>query len=424
MIKFLAKGLFRDPSRSVFPILTVMAGTMLTVLMFSWMQGVFSQLVDVTARLSTGHVKVMTRAYAEIADQVPNDLAILDVQAQLDKLRREYPNMRWVSRIRFGGLLDIPDAHGETRAQAPVMGLGIDLLDENSPETELLNLKSALTAGRMPQQPDEILMSDTLAKKLGVTVGEKATLLGSTMGGSMSMYNFTVAGTVHLGITLMDRSLIVADIRGVQSALDMTDGASEILGFMATMVFDDTAMESLKQEFNAKYANESDEFSPFMKSLREQQGLGQLLDMGKIAYSTIIFVFIFAMSLVLWNAGLLGGLRRYGEIGLRLAIGEPKGALYQTLILESVLVGLVGSVFGTAIGLRISLYLQHVGFDVSGMMSDSTMLFPDVIRARVTIGSYFFSFIPGLFAPVLGSAFAGIGVYRRQTAQLFKELEV
>jgi putative ABC transport system permease protein len=32
--------------------------------------------------------------------------------------------------------------------------------------------------------------------------------------------------------------------------------------------------------------------------------------------------------------------------------------------------------------------------------------------------------MPGLIAPLLGTMAAGIGIYRRQTSQLFKELEV
>ena len=46
------------------------------------------------------------------------------------------------------------------------------------------------------------------------------------------------------------------------------------------------------------------------------------------------------------------------------------------------------------------------------------------VRARVTPRSYVIGFPPGLMASVLGTMFAGIGVYRRQTSQLFKELEV
>ena len=67
-------------------------------------------------------------------------------------------------------------------------------------------------------------------------------------------------------------------------------------------------------------------------------------------FSFIIFVFILALSIVLWNAGLLGGLRRYGEFGLRLAIGENKTEIYVSLIGEALIVGVVGSVIGVVFG--------------------------------------------------------------------------
>ena len=64
MILFLLKGLIRDPSRSVFPVITVTVGVMLTVVLQSWISGLQGELVRSSARFTTGHVKVMTRAYA------------------------------------------------------------------------------------------------------------------------------------------------------------------------------------------------------------------------------------------------------------------------------------------------------------------------------------------------------------------------
>ncbi|MCK5739616.1 FtsX-like permease family protein, partial [bacterium] len=137
----------------------------------------------------------------------------------------------------------------------------------------------------------------------------------------------------------------------------------------------------------------------------------------------IVFIFVMAMSVVLWNTGLMGSLRRYGEIGVRLAIGERKGHLYFSLIAEAITVGLVGSIIGTGLGLLISFYMQETGIDISGMMKDATMMMSTVMRARVTPMSYFIGFIPGLLATVLGASLSGIGIYRRQTAQLTKEFE-
>jgi putative ABC transport system permease protein len=51
------------------------------------------------------------------------------------------------------------------------------------------------------------------------------------------------------------------------------------------------------------------------------------------------------------------------------------------------------------------------------------MMISNVYRAQVTTGSFFIGFAPGIISTVLGTAIAGIGIYKRQTSQLFKELE-
>ena len=107
---------------------------------------------------------------------------------------------------------------------------------------------------------------------------------------------------------------------------------------------------------------------------------------------------------------------------MRLAIGESKHAVYRSLLAEAFLIGLVGSALGTVIGLGFSLYLQEVGFNIAGMMKNSTMVIDDVIRARIAPSSFIVGFLPGLIATFLGAAISGLGVYKRQTAILAKEL--
>lgn len=425
MIGFLLKGLIRDRSRSLFPVLMVSAGAFLTVFLYCYIQGVMGDWLRSTAQFDTGHVKIMSRAYKEIADQIPNDLALLGVDDLLEQLRESREDkMLWAPRIRFGGLLDIPDKSGQTRAQGPVMGLGVDLFTPESPEIGILKLQKAIIQGKIPQHENEILISEEFAKKLGVQIGETATLLGQTSHGAMAMHNFKVAGYVWFGITPLDKGTIIADIKDVQAALDMADGASEIVGYSKDMVYADELMLKLARRFNKKNFRQDDEFSPVMLALSEQGGLSGYLDIAKFAGSMIVAVFALAMVIVLWNSGLMNGIRRYGEIGVRLAMGEPKGRLYRWMVFESLIIGLIGSVMGTICGLAISYYLQYAGLDIGSMMQKSTMLLANEIRARVTGVSYIIGFLPGLIAPALGTMAAGIGIYRRQTAQLFKELEV
>jgi putative ABC transport system permease protein len=420
MLKFLAKGLMRDRTRSLFPILIIAAGVMLTVLFFSWINGYAMMLIQDNARFETGHVKIVTRAYKELIDQKPYDLGLMNVTEKIEILSNEYPQMHWQPRIYFGGLLDLPDEKGETLTQGEVIGFGVDLFTDSF-EQDLLNLNDALSQGNLPTKQGEILISSEVAEKLGININDKVTIIGSTMYGSMAMHNFTVSGMVRFGIQVMDRGAVIVDIADVRLFLDMEDSASEILGFLPKYN-EDTTFE-ISATFNETYTNEDDEFSEIMLPLRTQGQMEFLLTALDERMGMFIFIFIFVMSLVLWNSGLMNGIRRYGEIGVRLAIGESKGHIYRSLILESFLIGIAATIIGTAIGLIFSYFLQYNGIDVSSMLKDSKVIMSATMRAQVTPASYFIGFFPGVIASVAGAVISGIGIYKRNTAQLFKELE-
>ncbi|MEN8156040.1 MAG: ABC transporter permease [Bacteroidota bacterium] len=422
MLRFYIKGLFRDRSRSLMPIIVVAIGVMLVVLIQCWVTGVLGDMIVFNARFATGHVKIMSRVYSENIDQKPNDLAMMGTGQLLEDVEQLYPGMEWVERITFGGLVDVPDENGETRSQGPGGGMAIDLLSPSSKEAERLNLEKAIIRGRMPGIPEEILLSDDFAKKLEVEPGESVTLISNTMYNAMSITNFTVSGTVKFGAAALDRGGMVADISSIRLALDMQDATGEILGYLPSGEYSDMEATSVASTFNSRYTNEEDQFSPVMLTLRDQGTMTMYLDMVEYFKSIIISIFMTAMAIVLWNSGLLGGLRRYGEIGLRMAIGEEKGHIYRSLITESVFIGIAGSVVGTLVGLFFASLLTR-GIDITGMMQGSNMMMQGVMKARITPEAYYIGFIPGILATALGTALAGIGIYKRQTAQLFKELQ-
>lgn len=423
MTWFLLKGLMRDRHRSLFPALIVAGGVMIIILSYCWIMGVMDDFATTNAKLDTGHVKITTRAYADIANQLPNDLALVHVNEFLRTLRRDYPKIQWAPRIKFGGLLDFPDAQGETRVQGPVIGIAMDLFSNNSEEKERLGLDRAIINGRFIQFPGEIIISEKFARDLGVHIGDTATLISATANGGMAVQNFTVAGTVQFGIAALDRNAMIADISDIQYALDMEDRAGEILGYLPKMIYNEKIARQVTKEFNERFAASAGDFAPTMMTLREQNNIGEMLDLVNMEIFIIIGGLIFVMSIVLWNAGLMSGLRRYGEVGVRLAVGESKGHVYRTMIYESMLIGMIGSVLGTVLGVGLSHYFQNHGMDMSGIIKGATMLMSNKMRALVTPTSYYIGLIPGLIATLLGTMISGIGIFKRQTSQLFKELE-
>ena len=427
MIYFLTKGLLRDRSRSLFPVIIITITVTIVIFAIGFMKGSMNSVFQSTAVIISGHEKVVTRAYKEESQMLPNDLALLDVDQIIRDLDKEYPDHFWSPRITFGGLLDMPDKNGETKDQGPVYALGIDLLKTGSRIIEIWELDKNLVNGRLPKTFNEALIGQNLADKLNITVGDTATYIGTTMHNAFTTYNFTIVGTFDLRKGQADSQMMLVDISGARKALDMENAASEILGFKHSLFYDDDKAVSLRSNYNETYSDSSDIFSPVMMALRDSsQQMGDMVEFVDAFLMIIGTIFLIIVMVVLWNMGLMNGLRRYGEIGLRLAMGESKGVVYRSMIIEAVIIGLTGTMIGTGLGLSIVYYVQENGIDYSEVvatMPTASMVMPNVFYAKITPDLYYIGFIPGLIATVLGTMLAGIAIYKREMAQLFKELE-
>ena len=342
MIPFLIKGLWRDRTRSLFPFITVVTGVVLTVIMQTYMAGIISNMSWSSASFSTGHVKVTSRAYAKEGEQASNELAYAGLDKLLGDLRRQAPGLIWSPRIRFGGLLDIPDDQRDEGAGANSRPWRRPALERRR-GPRVLNVEGASSVASSASR-GEILISDELARELDVQPGATATLISSTMYGSMATSNFTIAGTIRLGIRAMDRGTVMADVADMQAALDMQDAAGEVLGFFPDTLYRRQSANAIAERFNGQWSGIDGEFAPVMVSMSNQPGAAELIDYMGAVSTGVVAIFTFVMSIVLWNAGLIGSLRRYGEIGVRLAFGEDKGHLYRAVIAESLVIGFVGSV--------------------------------------------------------------------------------
>ena len=424
MIKFLLKGILRDKSKSLIPVCVISLGVFITVFMSGFVDGVLSEMISSNANLDTGHLKVMTKPYNENKDQLPNDLALLEIDLLIESLESEYPNLEWVPRIKFGGILDVPDVNGETIIQGPGIGLGLSILGEDKGEIERLSIKKSIVRGSMPENPNEILLSEVFSKKLKINPGDEVTFFGSTMEGSMVFESFVMSGTVMFGNPVLDRSTFIVDFKKTQMILDMKNGSSELLAYFKTDFYDDKTALKIESNFNKKYLKSEDEFAPIILSLRNQNDLGATLDLVDSFSFIFISIFVIAMSLVLWNTGLIGGLRRYQEFGIRLALGESKKHVYSLLIIESIIIGFIGSTFGTGLGFILCYYMQENGIDISEALTNSVVIIPSVLKAKVSSNLLYLGYIPGLLSIVFGSALAGRGIFKRNTSKLFKELEV
>lgn len=426
MIKFLIKGLIRDRSRSFSPVLVITLTVALVVFSVGFLKGTMNSLLLDTAVILTGHEKVITRAYHEESQLMPNDLALLKVDQLIEDLNQNYPEFFWSPRITFAGLLDVPDQNGETKEQGPALVFGLDFFSEESREVEIWELERLIVSGSLPNNKNDALISSKLASQLNIQTGERVTFIGSTMDNAFTTHNFNIAGTFNLRKGQTDKQMMLVDLSGAREALDMDGAASAIFGFTHSLYYNDEAAVELRTEFNEIHSDSLDIFSPFMLALRDGSQMGTMVDISGAMMAIMGGIFLVVVMVVLWNMGLMSGLRRYGEVGLRLALGESKGQVYRSMVYEAMVIGLAGTVTGTTIGLALTYYVQENGIDYTKgieALSNSSMVMPNVFYAQVTPDLFYIGFVPGVMATVLGTMLAGLAIYKREMAQLFKELE-
>ena len=206
----------------------------------------------------------------------------------------------------------------------------------------------------------------------------------------------------------------------------MDNAASEILGYKQDLFFNDKQTVLLRDQYNMRFSDTDDIYRPFMLALRDSNQMSTIVDFSNVIMFIIMALFLIVVTLVLWNMGIMNGLRRYGEIGMRLAIGETKGHVYKSMVLESLMIGFLGSAFGTMAGLAITSYLENVGLDYSkaiDSLNSANFAMPNIFYPQVTPELFYIGFFPGILATVLGTMLAGRAIYKREMAQLFKELE-
>jgi putative ABC transport system permease protein len=431
MIAFLLRGILRDKSRFLFPFSIVAIGVTLVITLVGFMEGVFMGMIDMTANLDAGHLRLVNKPFYDEEHLRPLDRSLAAQSETLNWLKKNSPEKtRWSPRIRWGALLDVPDKNGDTVSQTPIVGMALDLKDKKSLELKRLRLEESLIDGKIPERDKEMLMGDQLAKTLNIELNQAVTLLGQSFDGGLVMDNYRVVGLVKFGVSAMDKKMVLIDLADAQDSFYMEDMITDWLGFLPAQysLSDYEAIKkNMKQplskliEMPPKSWAEDDQ--AILLTIRDQQNIGAIADKFNIIKGFVVGIFTFLMMLVLWNAGILNGIHRYGEMGLRLAFGESHWRVIFNTGIEGLFVGVLGTLAGCIFGGVFAWFLQEVGINMGDSFAQSGLMINDVVRARLTTGAFIQGVIPGVFASVAGNLIASIAIFKRTESNLFRELE-
>ncbi len=431
MITFLFKGILRDKSRFLFPFLIVTIGVALVISLVGFMEGTMMGMIDNTANLDTGHLRLVNKPFYDEEHLRPLDRSLSaqkETRGWLEKNSSD--KVKWYPRIRWGAILDVPDEKGDTVSQTPIVGMALELKNKGSLELKRLRLDESLVGGKFPELKNEMLMGDQLAKTLGIELGREVTLIGQSFDGGLVADNYRVVGLVKFGVSAMDKKMVLIDLSDAQNSFYMEDMITDWLGFMPARFslneyeeIKRNMIQPLSQWIEKPPISWAKDDRPILLTIRDQQNIGSMTDKFNIIKGFVVGIFTFLMILVLWNAGILNGIHRYGEMGLRLAFGESHWKVIFNLGVEGLFIGILGTITGCLFGGAFAWYLQEVGINMGDSFAQSGLMINDIVRARLTTGAFIQGIVPGVFASVAGNLVASLAIFKRSEANLFRELE-
>ncbi|NLV92237.1 MAG: ABC transporter permease [Firmicutes bacterium] len=389
ILRMAIRNINRHRMRSILSFLAIALGVLVVILTKSMVDGLVDSVTRNSVELTSGHVRITQREYRPkerlLSLNYPIDgFSGEGIGPMVETLRQEPMAVTVSPRIKFGAMAVKDDD------TVSMIGLGV----EPEVEMKLANLDRYLHAGRFIKPgAREVAMGSKLLNKLGLKVGDRATLLFSDAFGSMQGYSFDIVGELRSGLELLDGHLVYLPLDTAQGILNMPDMVTEIL--IKTRHEGQTKklhgqIEAILSEHNSLDYYEA---VPWY----DQSELLSYISMAKVIYNLVYFFILGLASFVVINTMIMIVNERTREIGMLAALGLRPRQILRLFMLEGTLLGVTGSALGTIFGGFIARTLSITGIPYEGIESiGAEFLMTPTIYPQFSLGILAFAFVAGL----------------------------
>lgn len=242
------------------------------------------------------------------------------------------------------------------------------------PETYLriIALRDKIVAGRMSVGNSEIVIGVELASNLGLKVGDKLNL--STANGAIQ--TLTVSGIFDFGNKGINGRNVYVALRVAQSMLDLTGGVSSI----ELNVRDPFLAEIAAQEITAQTHLEADSW------IRTNAQFFTAMSAQTLSNDFIRFFVGLTAALGIASVLVVSVVQKSKEIGILRAMGTTRQQILRLFLIQGGVMGLVGSLFGSALGALFLSFWRGVAKNADGTQMFVISIDP-ILFVMATVGA-------------------------------------
>jgi ABC-type lipoprotein release transport system permease subunit len=322
----------------------------LLVFMMSIQFGMYSLMIDNALHLFTGHLQVQAPLYN---DEQKMRQTVPDIVPLANAIREELQSDKVAARGWAFALASSDDRS---------FGIGIYGVEPEF-ENNVSNIPGLTSLGRYLGDNDaaEIVIGSVLARNLHVGVGDEITLLGSGVDGSFAAAVVDIVGIFESGVTDIDRNIAEIPLGLFQDTFFMEGAGHQVVvvgeGLAAVPEMQSRVLSVLPDNSDSVVLD-WDELLPGLKQAIQA-------DMGSAFF--MYFVLVILVSFSVLNTQLMSVLERTREFGIVMALGLKPGRLGRLVILETAIMGLLGTVLGVLVGALVTSWFTTNGLAFPGM---------------------------------------------------------
>lgn len=386
------RNLWRHPRRTLLSVISIAFASVIMVFLLSFQLGTYATMKENVLRIMDGFAQIQPPGYKDNPDikkVISHPADILQRLQTIDGVGAATPRA-----MSFAIL-----SNGEKSVGGAVVGV------DPKREVRVSHLNHSIRQGRYLRSTDQaaIVLGASLARNLGVGVGDRVSLLGEARDGSIAADVLQVVGIFNTGTPEIDRQFSEVPLPRFQSSFGMGSAVNLIVLSGPTLAGVTAALPRVRQAL----ADTQLKLLPWQTL---QPGLAAAINLdlstSMLWYASLVIVVVF----IILNTLLMAVLERTREFGVLLAIGMRPSAVGSMIWLELGLLTLLGLALGMAIGSAITLAIGHYGLEMPGAEAIFAQWgLPGKLYPRLSLLSL--SAGPGVMAVCI--LLAGILPYRR-----------
>jgi len=348
-IRFMREGLMQ----TLLIISGVALGVSVIVFISALISGLQSNLFRRTLDYQAQIVIIPPREVARALRRADDQATLVQPRAQRLRSVDEWQKVRKTVEALPGVLVVAPVVagagfvvRGDANKSVSVTGI------EPQSYLRLIALKDKIVAGKADLTSADIIVGIELAKDLGIGIGDK--LMLQTVSGANA--TLIVCGIFDFGNKGVNQRSVYVALRTAQSLLDLVGGATSL----ELNVTDPFAAETMAQAIQSQTGLEADSWiatnAVFFSALAAQ------------SMSNTVIRFFVGLTAALGIASVLvvSVVQKSKEIGILRATGTSRWQILRVFLLQGGLMGLIGSVLGSAAGWAFLIAWRGIARNADG----------------------------------------------------------